>query len=164
MTMTRRLAIPFAILVLLGGFALWWYSSTQVLKRQTHQILSTLTLEAGSGSAGRQLGVYRLSALLAPEVEFQTPTLDEANGSFDRSEVESAYSWLCEQTKESYFKLLDFHSININGDQAEVAFALEALVQLPSLRLADGRYEATFYWQIHDHAWQLTRASWVKAP
>lgn len=159
----KRLGLPLVILALLGAFACWWYAPTQVLKRRTQALLHTLTLESGTTRSSRQMGVYSLSALLASQVELDTPTIDEANGSFERSEIESAFSWLCEQAKQSRFELLQFRSVKIEGGQAEVAFALEALVELPHSRPADGRYEVTFRWQLENDVWHLTRASWVEA-
>ena len=160
----KRFGLAVFILVLLGAFACWWQAPTQVLKRRTRTLLNTLTLEAGSGRSGRQMGVYSLNALLASQVELEAPpALDVANGIFDRSEIESAFSWLCDQAKQSRFELQKFHSVNIDGEQAEVAFALEALVELPHSRPADGRYEVTFRWQRENDAWHLTRASWAQA-
>ena len=55
------------------------------------------------------MGVYSLNALLASEVELENPTIEEANGTFERSEMESAFSWLCEQAKQTRFELEKFH-------------------------------------------------------
>ena len=157
----KRLALTALILALFGSLIYWWFSPAQVLKRRTSQILHTLTLESGTGRSGRQMGVYALNALLASSVQLDTPTLPDANGTFDRSEVESAFSWLCDQAKQSHFTLEKFHSVVIDGDQADVAFAIDALVELPSSRPVEGRYEVTFRWQLEQDAWHLTRANWV---
>lgn len=159
----KRLALAALVLALFGALSHWWFLPTQVLKRRTSHILHTLTLEAGSSRSSRQLGVYALNALLATSVQLDTPTLPDANGTFDRSEVESAFSWLCEQAKQSHFKLEKFHSVLIDGDQADVAFAIEALVELPGSRPVEGSYEVTFRWQLEQDSWRLTRANWVSA-
>jgi len=159
----KRLALTALILALLGSFIYWWWLPTQVLKRHTSQILHTLTLEPGTGRSARQLGVYALNALLASSVQLDTPTLPGANGTFDRSEIESAFSWLCEQAKQSHFKLEKFHSVTIDGDQADVAFAIEALVELPGSRPVEGHYEVTFRWQLEHDTWHLTRSNWLAA-
>ena len=159
----KRFGLPVFILALLGAFAFWWFSPVQVLKRRTETLLRTLTLESGSGKAARQMGVYSLNALLATEVELSNPTIQEANGTFERSEMESAFSWLCEQAKETRFELGDFHSVKIDGEQADVAFSLEALVALPTYRPADGRYEVTFHWVRESDTWRLGRATWAKS-
>ena len=149
--------IPAAVLVIFG---VWWFSPTQVLKRRTQSLLTTLTLDGGSGKIGRQMAGYSLNALLAAEVELENPTLTEANGRFERAELESAFSWLCEQAKQTHFKLKNFKSVTLQGDKAQVALTLDGLVVLPSYRPADGLYEVTFDWKKEEDGWRLTRAAW----
>ena len=160
----KRLIISLAIVALLGGFATWWFSDTQVLKRRTQSLLTTLTLDSGTGKVGRQMGTYSLNALLAGEVVLDTPTIKEANGSFQRDELESLFSWLCNQAKETRFKLLDLRNVTVNGDKATVNLTLIGLVVLPNYRPADGKYDVTFDWQKEKDGWRLTRASWKQLP
>jgi hypothetical protein len=159
----KRLALPAIVLALLGAFAFWWFSPVQVLKRRTQTLLHTLALESGSGKGGRQMAVYSLNALLASEVELEAPSLQEANGTFERSEMESAFSWLCEQAKQTRFDLEEFRAVNITGDRAKVAFSLNALVALPGYRPVDGRYDATLQWQREKDGWRLASAKWTEA-
>jgi len=158
----KRFAIPSVALLLLAAFLFWWFSPTQILKRRTLSLLETLTMDAGTSKASRQLGAYSLNALLAPEVELHTPTIDEANGTFERSELESAFSWLARQAKQTRFKLDEFQSVKISGDRGEVAFSLDALVELPAYRPADGRFQVTFHWQREENAWRLAGAEWLE--
>ena len=148
---------------MLGALAFWWFSPVQVVKRRTETLLETLTLEAGRSKGSRQMGVYSLNALLASEVRLTAPSMEEANGTFERSEMESAFSWLCEQAKETRFSPMEHYSVRINGDQADVSFSVLALVELPSYRPADGIYEVTFRWQREDDGWRLAHARWVEA-
>lgn len=156
----KRFGLPVIILALLGALAFWWFSPVQVLKRRSETLLRTLTLDAASSKPSRQMGVYSLNALLASEVELSTPSIPEANGTFERSEMESAFSWLCEQAKESSFELEKIKSVKIDGDHAEVVLVLDATVVLPTYRPADGKYNATFRWTKEDNTWRLSRASW----
>lgn len=158
----KRFAITAAALLALAGFLVWWFSPVQVLKRRTLSLLETLTMDAGTGKSTRQLGVYSLNALLAPEVELRTPTIAQANGTFERSELESAFSWLCQQAKQTRFELDEFHSVEIAGDRGEVVFSLDALVELPAYRPADGRFQVTFHWQRVEEVWRLTSAEWLE--
>ena len=160
----KRIIISLAILALLGGFATWWFSDTQVLKRRTQSLLTTLTLDSGTGKVGRQMGTYSLNALLAGEVVLDTPTIKEANGSFQRDELESIFSWLCTQAKETRFELLDLRSVTVNRDKAQVDLTLFGLVVLPNYRTADGKYAVTSDWQKEKDGWRLTRASWQQLP
>jgi hypothetical protein len=88
----KRIVISGLALALLIALGLWWFSAEQVLKRRTQSLLATLTLDAGTGRASRTLATYSLTKLLAPQVELDTPTIREANGNFDRAEIESGFS------------------------------------------------------------------------
>lgn len=160
----KRLAISLVILASLAGFGIWWFSDTQVLKRRTLSLLTTLTLDSGTGKVGRQMGTYSLNALLASEVALDTPTIKEANGSFQRDELESIFSWLCNQAKETRFELEDLRSVTVDGDKATVNLTLFGLVVLPNYRPADGTYDVSFDWQKEKDGWRLTHATWTKVP
>ncbi len=158
--MKRYLPYAAAFLVLLLA-AIWWFSPGQVIKRRTLSLLDTLTMEPGEARSGRALGTYSLNALLAPEVELDTPTIGEANGTFDRSELESAYSWLSSHARETRFQHDRFESVTTDGDEGTVVFTLDALVELADRRPVDGRFEVTFRWQRDDLGkWRLHSASW----
>jgi hypothetical protein len=159
----KRFVIPLVVAGLLVLFGVWWFSPTQVVKRRTESLLATLTLDGGSGKVGRQMAVYSLNALLAPNIELENPTIREASGSFERPELESAFSWLCGQATQTSFKAEKFRSIGVSGDKAQVEFTLTGLVELPTYRPADGKFDATFYWEKEDDGWRLTRASWREA-
>jgi hypothetical protein len=156
----KRFFIPAIGVVTLVLFGIWWFSPTQVLKRRTESLLTTLTLDGGSGKVGRQMRVYSLNALLASQVELKNVTIKEANGSFERAELESAFSWLCEQAKQTRFKAENFNSIAIAGNKAQVTLTLNGLVELPTYRPADGTYDVTFDWEKAEDGWRLTRANW----
>lgn len=157
----KRIGLPLVIIALLGAFLFWWFSPVQVVKRRTGTLLQTLTLDSSSGKATRQAGVYSLNALLASEVELETQTLSEANGTFDRSDLESAFSWLCEQARETRFELVGIRSIRIDGDAAIVDCVLEAKVEMPLTRPVDGRHRATLHWTREENVWRLSKASWA---
>ena len=156
----KRYAFPIAVLAILGAFAIWWFSPVQVIKRRCGSLLETLTMEAGSGSSVRQMGAYSLGALLAQDVSLESPTIEQANGTFDRSEMESAYSWLCGQAKMTRFEMENTHSVKIDGNTAAVECTLVAVVELPTYRPVDGRYDVSFVWQQEDDGWRLSRADW----
>jgi hypothetical protein len=160
----KRYLISTVVVVLLAGFCFWWYSPRQVIQRRTHSLLETLTFGKGGGLAARNLGGYALHDLLAEEVELQTPTIPEANGSFSRDDLEAAYSWLGNQAKETRFEMKEIHDIQIQDTIATVECSLFGLVELPTYRPADGNYEVIFNWVKQDDGWKLTRAVWEKQP
>ncbi|MGL5016533.1 MAG: hypothetical protein ACRDBP_00245 [Luteolibacter sp.] len=159
----KRFVIPLVVVGLLAGFGIWWFSPSQVVKRRTESLLETLTLDGGSGKVGRQMAVYSLNALLAPRIELENPTITEASGSFERPELESAFSWLCGQAKQTSFKAEKFRSIRVTGNKATVEMTLTGLVELPTYRPADGRFDAIFDWEKEEDGWRLARASWREA-
>lgn len=156
----KRLGLPIFFAALLGAFLFWWFSPVQVIKRKTKTLLETLTLQESTSTATRQLGVYPLNALLAQDVELESTAIREANGSFARSEMESAYSWLCQQAKFTQFELISFHAVEVGTDTATASFSLSAVVELPAYRPADGNYEVIFQWQKDDQGWRLVSAKW----
>ncbi|MES2476838.1 MAG: hypothetical protein V4640_13730 [Verrucomicrobiota bacterium] len=160
----KRYLIPFAVVLLLVGFCIWWYSPRQVIQRRTHSLLETLTFEKGGGLASRNMGGYTLHDLLAGEVQLVTPTIPEANGSFSRDDLEAAYSWLANQAKESRFEMDEIHDIAVQENAATVKFSLFGMVELPTYRPADGNYDVTFEWVKEEDGWKLARAVWDKRP
>jgi hypothetical protein len=160
----KRFAILAVSLVVAGIFGVWWFSPTQVLKRRTESLLATLTLDSGTGKAGRQMAAYSLNALLASQVELENPEIQEANGSFERAELDSAFSWLCNQARQTRFEAGKFHSVSVSGAAATVKLSLTGLVELPTYRPADGTYDVTFDWQKEEDGWRLSRAVWQQVP
>ena len=110
------------------------------------------------------MGGYQLNSLLAKQVELDTPTIKEANGSFARDELESAYSWLSNQSKQSRFEARKFHGITVDGDNATVDLTLFGMVELPQYRPADGEYRVKFDWQRESDGWRIRRAVWTEIP
>lgn len=158
----KRIRTYAVVVLLAAGFALWWFSPKQVLKRRTVALLETLTLDAVGSRSGRQFAVHSLNLLLASEVTLENPTISEANGTFERHEVESAFSWICQQAKQTRFTLKDMESITVSGDTGEVACVLDALVELPGVCLADGIHQARFSWRRENDGWRLERAVWLE--
>lgn len=159
----KRWIILLVVAALAVALGAWWFSPAQVVKRRVSSLLETLTLEEGSGKPGRKLGIYSLGGLLAEQVELETPTISQANGSFPRPEMESMYSWLCDAAKETRFELVGIDSLEVDGAVAVVDLTLEALVVLPTHRPADGVYDVRFEWRDGKNGWQLESARWELA-
>ena len=159
----KRFTIPALVGLLLAGFLFWWFSPGQVLKRRLLVLFETITLDESAGVSSRQLGVYSLNSLLAPIVTLENQTIEEANGTFERSELGDSFSWLCQQAKQTRFELENLESVSVIGDTAEVSCTLKALVELQGYRPADGIYHARFNWRRCDDGWRLERVQWTGA-
>ena len=142
------------------GFLAWWFSPVQVLKRRTDGLLETMTLEEGTSTASRQMKSFSLNAKLGGNVELKTPTIEEANGRFDRSQLEQGFSYLCGNAKQSFFKIERFTSVTANGDEGHVELRLDGLVELKSYRPVDGKFDVELDWRKEKDGWRLIRASW----
>ncbi|MGC4014058.1 MAG: hypothetical protein QM755_05995 [Luteolibacter sp.] len=156
----RRALIPLVLLLAIAGGLFWWFSPEQVVKRQTKALLAVFTLEASASQASREVGGVKLTSLLAPHVSIDVPQTQEANGSFERGDIESGFHSLCGMAKETRFTLQHFNSVIITGDQATVTATIDAFVDLPAYRPADGPGEGTFVWKNSKDGWQLTTIVW----
>ena len=154
-------SIPALISLVL--FLAWWLSPTQVVKRRTNRLMDVMSMSEGSSPATRQLGVYSLNSLIARELVLDTPTISDANGIFERSQIESGFSWLAGNAKSSALTIEDIESITVNGNEATVRAAIDAVVILSDYRPADGLYEVELDWRKEDDGWRLTRAQWRDA-
>lgn len=156
----RRLLIPLVLLLAIAGGLFWWFSPEQVVKRQTKELLTAFTFSPGSSKANREMAGLNLTRLLAPQVSIDVPDAENASGSFSRSDIDSAFHWLCTAAKETRFNLQHYNSIVLNGDEATVSATIDAFVDLPSYRPADGPGEATLVWKKAQDGWQLTTLVW----
>ena len=156
----KRLAALVAAILIFGGFCVWWFSPTQVLKRRTRDLCQILTLDAGTAPASRTINSLQFDRLLQPNVEFDIPSISEANGNFDRIEINSAFTWLCNNAKETKFRLVRFDRIVIEGGHASVSARLEARVLLPGAQVVDSPGDATFIWKKTEDGWRLEKAGW----
>ncbi len=146
-----------ALLIPLG---IWWFSPEQVIMRRTKHLMEVLSLSEGSGGPLRQAKVFSMNALLAPEVKLVIPEISDANGTFDKAEMESAFSWICQNAKHSRFNVTAFRDVAITGDTATVRFLAEGYIELGSGRPADGTFEATIVWKKGGDGWRYDKVIW----
>lgn len=148
--------------VLLVPLGMWWFSPEQAVMRRTKHLMEVLTLSEGTGVPLRQAKVYSMNALLAPEVELVIPDVPEANGSFDKEEMEAAFSWICRNAKRSRFDVTAFRDVDVVGDTATVRFLAEGYIELSTGRPADGSFEVTIVWKKGGDGWRYDKIVWKK--
>lgn len=159
----RRILFIVPAAALITAFLVWWLSPGQVVKRRTEKLMSTLTMEEGSGGASRHLNTLALGPLIAEEISLETPTIGDANGDFRRADINSGFTWLTSQAKFTNFDVEEYLKIEVSGDTAFVEAKIRAEVVLQSYRPADGLYDVEFNWHRTDDGWQLARARWMES-
>lgn len=158
----KRVIPSLVVVVVIVGFLSWFLSPVQVVKRTTNKLMKTLTLEEGSGSAARHLNTLTLANLVADEVLFEAPKVEEVNGELSRSDINSGFSYLTAQAKFTKFDVVEYHSVEVAGDVATVSATVEGVVELPSYRPADGMYEMRLTWEKAEDGWKLTGVRWTE--
>ncbi len=158
----KKLWIALIAAALLIPLGMWWFSPEKVIMRRTQHLMEVLSLSKGSGGPLRQAKVFSMNGMLAPDVELVIPEIADANGTFDKQELESAFSWICENAKESRFDVTSFRDVDVNGDTAIVTFLAEGFLDLGSMRPADGTFEVTIFWKKGGDGWRYDKVIWKK--
>ena len=156
----KKLWMALAALVILVPLGIWWFSPEQVLMRRTKHLMEVISMSEGTGGALRQAKVFSMNAMLAPEVEIETPGIPGANGTFDKQELESAFSWICQNAKSSSFRVTGFRKVGVDGDRAEVRAGVEGFMELPAYRPADGAFDVTIAWVKGSDGWRFEKVVW----
>lgn len=156
--MKKRVLISIvSIIVVLS--AAWWFSPEQVIKRRSISFFEVLTIDLSKPPTTRALAVYSLHPYLAAEVEVSTPNPEEANGTFAREELESAFSSICQYALQCRFSEPVFEHVKIEGKRASVELTLQAEVEFPEMRIADGPFRVKLEWLRGEKDWLLERAA-----
>ncbi len=158
----KKLWITLIAAALLIPLGMWWFSPEQVVMRQTKRLMEVLSLSEGSGGPLRQAKVYSMNGMLAPQVELVIPEVSDANGTFDKEEMEAAFSWICQNAKQSRFDVTAFRDVEIIGDTATVRFLTEGYLVLPTGRPADGTFDVTIVWKKGGDGWRYDKVVWKK--
>ncbi len=152
-------AVVLAILIPLG---VWWFSPEQVVMRRTKHLMEVVSLQKGAAGPLRQAKVFSMNGMLANEVELSIPDIADANGTFDKTEMESAFSWICQNAKHSHFEVSEFRDVEVSGDKATVHFLVEGYMELGSGRPADGTFDVTIVWKKGGDGWRYDKIVWKK--
>lgn len=156
--MKKRVLISVASIIVVLSAA-WWFSPEQVIKRRSISFFEVLTIDLSKPPTTRALAVYNLHPYLAPEVEVSTPNPEEANGTFAREELESAFSSICQHAVQCRFSEPVFVHVKIEGKRASVELNLQAKVEFPEMQIADGPFRVKLEWLRGEKDWLLERAA-----
>jgi hypothetical protein len=155
--MKRPLIAVVVILIISIPLGMWWFSAEQVLKRRTQHLMDVMTISSGSAGPSRQAKVFSMNGLMADEVSITSPDVSEANGKFDKQEIESAFSWICQNAKRSQMKILDYRSVEIDGEKGRVEVLVECLLEMPMGTPISGQYLITIDWAKQDDGWRYEK-------
>lgn len=156
----KKLFATLVLLAILVPAGSWWFSPEQVIKRRTKHLMGVLSISESSAEPLRQAKVFSMNALLADDVTLDIPGTSEANGTFDKQLMESAFSWICQNAKSSEFHVNEFQSIVIDGDSATVEVLVEGYMELLRLRPVDGLHRVTVVWEKGGDGWRFNRVDW----
>lgn len=156
----KKLWIIAAVALVLIPLGMWWFNTENVIKRRTNYLMEVMSISDGTSRPFRQAKVYSMNAMLADEVTLQIPDVADANGTFDKPQMESAFSWICQNAKESDFRVTDFREIVITGEKAKVRFFVEGFLDLGSRRPADGSFDVTIHWVKSGDGWRCDTVVW----
>lgn len=154
--MKKRVIIA-VVSVIAVMIAAWWFSPKQIIKRRSIALFDVLTIDPSKAPATRALAVYSLHPYLANEMEIATSAHEEANGTFAREELESAFSSICQHAKQCRFSELVVDRVSIDGRRASVDLNLQVNVEFTGLSIADGQFRVSLEWLRAENDWVLVR-------
>ena len=157
---TYIIIIAGALLLLLIPLGMWWFSEERVVKRRADHLMNILTISGDTGGVMRYAKALSINGVLTPQFEIESSTVKEANGTFPSHQIESAYSWICSNAKESEFEITEFREVKIEGDRATVLATVEGFIDIRGNRPVDGTSDVTLYFQKVDGSWLLTKVIW----
>lgn len=155
----KKLLIVLTCVAVLLPLAIWWYSPEQVIMRRTKHLMEVISMNEGRGPM-RQAKVFSMNAMLAPDVIMETPKIPDANGIFTRQEIESGFSWICQNAKSSSFRITSFKSVEVSDERAKVEATAEGFMELRTTRPADGTFRISIDWVKSDDGWRFEKVLW----
>jgi hypothetical protein len=158
--MKKKLYLVAGLLLLLIPFGMWWSSEERAVKRRSDHLMDVISISADARGVFRQLKAYSLSGVLAEQIDFESSTVEKLNGSYPRGQIESAFSWICQNAKESIFEITEFREVKIEGDRAIVRAKAKGFIEIKGDRPVDGVSDVTLYWIKADGSWVLTKIVW----
>lgn len=154
----KRIAVISVFVVLLIAYLIWRVQPEQVLKRRCKSVIALA--DQASGGVGL-FDVSRLEKLLGDHINFQIEVVSSEIHSANRIEALSGYQWIAENVKKSDFEIEEFTSIEIEEDKARVKSRVQAVLEMPEIRMMDGVYLVEFGWLKDEKGdWRLIEVVW----
>ena len=162
--MRRRITMfaLFALVVL--GFAGWWFSPTQVVKRRCGSFFDVISFSEKTTPETRHLQVLKLGDFLDRSVALTTKDLpEEISNPAPRDEIQAVFAGVCNACSFLAITNREFDFIGIDGDSAVVQATVNVAIGHPEgAKGFNGAHQLTLAWHRSAQGWLLTDASWNK--
>ena len=110
------IAIAAAFLVIIGAL-MWWFSDSQVVKRNTHSLANTLTIKENDTKSTRALKGQDFATLL--ESDFSgSIEIKSYSGHISRDDAVSGHQYMALSVKSSHVTVTDINITNIDVETA----------------------------------------------
>ena len=138
---------------------LWWFSDTQVIKRQTKALAESLSMAKSDPQSIRALKHQKLTLLLADKLECSVEVSDYSH-TFNRNELTEAHLAVLNYCESTSAKVSDI-SINFDNDTtATVTSILGLSATEKGGKTHSESCTAELTWQQNDKSqWRLSRIS-----
>lgn len=156
----KKLWMLLAVIVILVPVSIWYFAPEKVLQRRAKHLIEVISMSEGTGGALRQAKVFSMNAMLAPEVELVIPDIGDANGTFDKQELESGFSWICQNAKLSDFRIIEYRKIEVNGETGMTHIRVRGFMELPTGRPAEGVFDVVIHWKKGGDGWRFHKIVW----
>jgi len=162
----KRLLPAAALLLLLAGFASWWFSPTQALKREVGELIDRARVPAAMSDLARSSRGRVIEPLLADPVEIDPAAAvrQAPSGAVPRQRLVALLSGAARYCRSISLEDLEFDRVEIDGDEARVEIRLDAIVEVGSRRPLDGIQVVTMRWTRADGDWLLAALAWEEQP
>ena len=120
--MKKSHSIILALFVINVGVLLWWFSDTQVIKRQTNTLAETLTILEEDGKSARALKSQKLDGLLADSLicSVEVKQYDHEFSKDELTQAHMAMTHLCQSASAEAAEI----TISINSDTSATVSAI----------------------------------------
>lgn len=162
--MKKPVILLAAVFIALTGVLLWWFSDSQVVKRNTRALAESLTVPADANKSARAIKAQNLAALLAPGFTGTLET-DHHTGTVRRDEAITGHHYLTMSSESSHATLTDIEITDLNATSATATADFSIMVTSKDGGSRSETGQAVLTWEKSgDDLWKLASASLRKSP
>lgn len=153
--MKKSLIITIGLFIIMIGVLMWWFSDTQVIKRQTQELANVLTIATVDGKTSRAARNQNFKSLLSKDASC-TVDVKSYQGEFTRDDLIAAHHALVHTCKTANASASDVTITAINDTSATVTAKLAISVTEKNGNHHSETCQADLRWQKNDQGkWKL---------